>query len=186
MLRTVIPVVLLVLPLAACTGDAQPTEGASGGASESGSSEGVSPEVREGLVALYAGDHPRAQDTADGECFADALLERIAPGELEEVGVVVDGAVVTDLPLLEPETAGDWIGATFACVDYFEESARAQVAVTKGTVDWREYAACLREEIDLEVVRAALVAALGGDWDSDAVAALSRAQAECSTAANPG
>lgn len=178
MLRTVLPVTLLVPLLAACSGSSEDGPSGDGGPSPD-------PEVRSGLVALYAGDHPGEQDTRNGECFADALLDRVAPGELEEAGVVVDGAVAADLPLLDRGTAADWVGATFACVDYFEESARAQVAFSKGEVDWRGYAACLREEIDVEVVRAALVATLAGDWSSDDVTALSRAQADCSTLANP-
>lgn len=179
MLRTVLPVALLVPLLAACSGSSD--DGPSG---DSGPS--VDPEVRSGLAALYAGDHPGEQDTRNGECFADELLDRVNLRDLEAAGVVVDGAVAPTSPELEPELAEVWVDAMFSCMDFIDESARAQVAFTKGKVDWEQYAACLREDLDDDTVRAAVVGMLTGAWDSPDVAALTRAQADCSTEANPG
>jgi len=180
-IRALLAAPVLVLALAGCNGDPEPSPAAATGATGT-----VGPEVRPGLVALYAGDHPGEVDTRNGECFADALVERTSAAQLEAAGITVDGDVVADVPPLDTGTAADWVAATFDCVDYFEESARAQVAFTKGRLDRREYAACLRGGVDLEVVRAALVATLAGDWDSEHVTALTRAQAECSTLADPG
>ncbi|MCR6033006.1 hypothetical protein GGQ22_16395 [Nocardioides sp. zg-579] len=180
--RTVLAVPLLALLLTGCSGDSA-TPGSSGATRSSDAS--AAPEVRAGLAALYAGDRPGEEDTRNGECFADALLDRVSTAELEEAGVVVGGQVAATSPELEPDLAETWVDAMFSCMDFVEESARAQVAFTKGAVDWREYAACLRAELDEDAVRAAVVGMLSGDWRTPEVAALTDAQAECSAQADP-
>lgn len=187
------PVLALVVPLAlgGCSGDSGGSDGSggSGGSGSSGGSAAAStgfPEIRAGLVELYAGDHAGERDTTHGECFADALLADVPVADLEAAGVVVDGAVAPTSPTLDRDLAEQWVEAMLGCMDFIDESARAQVAFTKGKVDWQQYAACLRGELDETAVRAAVVGTLMGDWDSPDVAALTQAQAECSTAANPG
>ncbi|MEV7430741.1 MULTISPECIES: hypothetical protein [unclassified Nocardioides] len=180
MLRTALAASLLLVPLTGCTGGSEDPDGA-----PAPGPAGAAAEVRDGLAALYAGDHASATDTADGECFADALLAEVPVEELEAAGVLVDGSVAPTSPALEPALAEQWVDAMFGCMDFVEESARAQVAFTKGKVDWREYAACLRDALDEDAVRDAVVGTLTGDWGSPAVAALTDAQADCSASATP-
>ena len=142
--------------------------------------------VRADLAELWAGDAPSRQDAEAGRCFADALAERTTLTDLRDAGLV-DGsdAVVADLPVLDESVARDWVAAQLTCVDFVEESTRAQVAATKGALDAPAYAACLGEALDDEAVAAALVATLSGGFDSPAVERLSRAQVDCAAGAAP-
>lgn len=150
------------------------------------SSEEASPavpvDVRAGLAALYAGDHAEETDTADGACFADELADRVSLDELREAGLVTGSDdVAAVVPRLSDELAARWVDAQFACVDFVEESARAQVAASKGAIDAEAYAACLRAEITGAQLKAAAAQALTGDLTGADVARLSTAQLTCST-----
>ena len=142
--------------------------------------------VEEGLAALYAGDHATDQDTQSGACFAEELLDRAGVERLRDAGIITDaGEVSAELPAFDEETAGLWVDAQFACVDYVEESTRALSAQTKGRLDREAYAACLRDALTDEQIRAAVVATLTGDWEAEEVTALSDAQGGCTTASLP-
>lgn len=167
MTRTAALVVVTGLLLAGCSDDGP---------------EEVPEGVRTGLAALYAGDHPEAADTEDGACFADELLARASLDDLREAGLVTGDEVATDVPPLPADLAGTWVDAQFACVDFVEQSARAQVAASKGAIDAEAYAACLREEISEDQLRAAVAQALTGDLTGTDVSRLSTAQLTCATA----
>lgn len=150
------------------------------------SSEGEPPQdydaavVRDGLGALFAGDHPEARDTEAGVCFAQAFTEDTTPQELRAAGVLDERFdVVADLPTLTPGLAEKWVDAQFACTDFVAESTRAQVKVTKGRIDPDAYATCLRglmSELDL---RAAVLETLTAQWDGEHVSRLGAAQSDC-------
>ena len=142
--------------------------------------------MRGDLAALWAGDTPSTRDTEAAACFADALAERTTLADLRAAGLV-DGndAVVSTLPVLDEPSARAWVAAQLTCVDFVEESTRAQVAATKGAVDAPAYAACLGEALDDDAVTEALVATLSGGFDSPAVARLSQAQVDCVAGATP-
>jgi hypothetical protein len=143
-------------------------------------------EVEEGLAALFAGDHSTERDDASGACFAEELVDRAGVERLTEAGILTDaGTVAPELPAFDDETAGLWVDAQFACVDYVEESTRALSAQTKGRLDQKAYAACLRDALTDEQIRAAVVATLTGDWEAEEVTALSDAQGGCTTASLP-
>lgn len=136
--------------------------------------------IRSGLAALYAGDHATAADRRDGGCFAEQLVVRATPQELRDAGVLDDTwAVVTELPVLPEDLAGKWVDAQLACVDFVAESARAQAQVSHGTIDEEAYAACLRDLVPADRLRAALVETLTGAWDGADVTRLSEAQQTC-------
>jgi len=142
--------------------------------------------VRDGLGALFAGDHATPGDTEVGTCFAEAFTDTTTPQELREAGVLDERFdVVAELPPLSPEVAGKWVDAQFACTEFVEESTRAQDKVTKGRIDTEVYAACLRESLTDEQMRAGIVDALTGDWQGADLAALSRAQTDCAAEATP-
>lgn len=133
-----------------------------------------------GLSGLYAGDHAQPSERENGECFAEALLDRTDADALREGGVVDEtGEVVAELPVLERPLAVAWAGAQLECVDFVAESARAQSARSKGAVDEAAYADCLRAAITADEIEEALVASLTGEWESPAVARLADAQAGC-------
>lgn len=137
-------------------------------------------EVRAGLAALYAGDHPTATEREAAACFGEELATRASTAELRAGGLLTaDGTVVPEAPPLSADLASAWVDAQFACVDFVEESARAQVAATKGRVDPEEYAGCLRAAIDERQLKAAVAAALTGALDDPAVVRLSAAQQAC-------
>jgi hypothetical protein len=75
------------------------------------------------------------------------------------------------------------VDAQFACVDFAEESARAQGQASHATVDEAAYADCLRELVSTDQLRAAVIDTLTGVWDSTAVARLSEAQQTCAAEA---
>ncbi|CAN5500229.1 hypothetical protein BH11ACT8_BH11ACT8_31460 [soil metagenome] len=168
-------VLLLVVTASGCSGDAEPA------ADPSPSvvlllrdSDGV-----RGLARAYAGDHPDAQDLAEGKCFAERL-QADESLDLRAAGIVdATNAVVDPLPVFDEATAEAWIDAELACVDYADASARAILVQSKGAVDAESFTACLRAGLSDEQVRAALVDTLTGDFASDAVSLLSSTQADC-------
>lgn len=136
--------------------------------------------IRAGLAALYAGDHATGQDRRDGACFAGQLVVRATPRQLRDAGVLDDTwRVVPELPVLPEPLAELWVDAQFACVDFVEQSARAQAQVSHGNVDEEVYAACLRDLVSPDRLHAAVVETLTGAWDGPEVTRLSRAQATC-------
>lgn len=136
--------------------------------------------VRDGLAALFAGDHPEAQDAEAGACFAEAFTEGTTPEELRAAGLLDERYdVVAVLPTLAPEVAEAWADAQFACTDFVEESTRAQIKVTKGRLDPDAYAACLRGLMSDADLRAAVVETLTGQWDGEHVSRLGAAQSDC-------
>jgi hypothetical protein len=142
--------------------------------------------VQQGLVGLWVGDDVTPEDTATGECFAAALTDGSSPDELRDAGILDESyAVPAALPPLGREGAELWVDAQFACVDFVAESARAQVAATKGKVDRAAYETCLREALTEDQLREAAVQSVMGGFGGDAVAALSRAQLDCVQQALP-
>jgi hypothetical protein len=171
-LRTLVCLVPgLLLAASACTGDELPDE----------ASAAV---TRDGLAAMFAGDHPGDDDTETSRCFAEELTARISADQLRDAGVVDgEGYVVAELPPLPADVAASWADAQFACADFVEQSTRAQVKITRGRIDAEEYAACLRRELTEDDMRAATTSSLTGDWDSPALAALADAQPQCARSA---
>lgn len=178
MTRTAALVVLGLLLLGGCWDDSSTdaTTGATTGASD------VPDEVRAGLAALYAGDHAQDADAEDGACFASELADRVSLAQLREAGLVTaSDEVATVVPRLPEGLAATWVDAQFACVDFVEESARAQVAASKGAIDAEAYAACLRDEITEDQLKAAVTQALTGDLTGPDISRLSDAQLTCAT-----
>lgn len=170
MLRRVLVLTALVA-VGACSNDSEPP------------SEYDAAVVRDGLGALFAGDHAAAGDTEVGTCFAEAFTDATSPEELRAAGVLDERFdVVAELPPLSPGVAGKWVDAQFACTDFVEESARAQAKVTKGRIDTEAYAACLGDALTDDQIRDGTVDALTGDWQGVALAALGRAQTDCAEA----
>ena len=129
--------------------------------------------VEQGIADLYAGDHATDQDTEAGACFAEELLDRAGVERLRDAGIITDsGEVAAELPAFDAETARLWVDAQFACVDYVEESTRALLAQTKGKLDQATYAACLRDALTEDQLRAAVEATLTGAWEAPEVTAL--------------
>lgn len=136
--------------------------------------------VRAGLAALFAGDHPEAEDAEAGACFAEAFTGATTPAELREAGLLDERyAVVADLPTLTPEVAKTWVDAQFSCTDFVAESTRAQIKATKGRLDPDAYAACLRGLMSDDDLRAAVLESLTGQWDGEHVSRLGAAQSDC-------
>jgi hypothetical protein len=142
--------------------------------------------TRDGLGALFAGDHPGDRETAAGRCFARELTDRVPRERLREAGVLdASYGVVADLPPLPAGIAEDWARAQLACTDFVAESTRAQVTISKGRIDAERYAGCLRRTLDEAELEAAVAGTLAGDWDAPAVASLGAAQARCARASMP-
>lgn len=141
--------------------------------------------VRDGLADLYAGPGASREDRSVATCFADALLERLALADLEAAGLLAGGDVVGTSPVLDEPTAEAWVDAQLTCSDYVEVSTSAQLDATKGAVDAAGYEACLRDRLDDELLRTALVATLTAGWDRPEVTELARAQGDCATANLP-
>jgi len=136
--------------------------------------------IREGLVALWVGDDESPDETAAGECFAGELTDRATADELRDAGILDDSyAVLSELPSFDRDGAELWVDAQFACVDFVSESARAQVAATKGKVDAAAYEACLRDSLTDDQLREAAIQSVMGDLGGDAVSAFSQAQLTC-------
>jgi hypothetical protein len=167
----------LLLAAAGCSGD------------EPAGSDSPDPalaDARAGLAALFAGDHPGARDVANGECFAEELTATTSLDALQAAGVLDSSYdVVADLPPLREDVAQAWADAQFACTDFVEESTRAQQAATKGGVEAEAYAACLRDTLDEDEMKAAVVDSLVGNWQGPALLALGRAQSDCAEDAVP-
>ena len=141
--------------------------------------------LAEGLAALYAGDHPDREDVREGDCFAEALLGSTMPAALQDSGLVgADGRVATEIPPLGDDVAGLVADAQLACTDFIADSTAAQVSVTKGRLDAEAYAACLRDALSDDDIRATVVASLQGDLGDPAVRALSDAQDGCAQVAD--
>ena len=172
-------VISLTLVLSGCQSD--------GGDPEAGSRPTPDPPaIREGLASLFAGDHPGSRENAEGQCFAEELTAAVSPEELQSAGVLdASYDVVSEPPPLPEDVASAWADAQLACADFVEASTRAQVKVTKGDLDQQAYAACLRQRLTDDDIRAAVAASLGGDFDAPEVSALSTAQADCARRATP-
>jgi hypothetical protein len=141
----------------------------------------ASAEFRSSLVDLYTGDHATGEDTDAAECFADALLERVTPRQLRDGGVLdAASAPRTEGVALSEPVAEAWTEAQMGCTDFVEESTQAQEALTKGRLDAEAYAACLDGRLTATTIHEASVSTLMARLDDPAVAALSRAQSECS------
>ncbi len=173
MLRPVL-VLIALASLSACSNESEPP------------SDYDAAVVRDGLAALFAGDHAGPGDTEVGACFARELTDATSPQELRAAGVLDERFdVVAALPPLPDELADTWVDAQFACTDFVEESTRAQEKVTKGRIDTEAYAGCLREALTEEQMRAGTADALTGDWQGEDLAELGRAQSDCAAAATP-
>jgi hypothetical protein len=59
-------------------------------------------------------------------------------------------------------------------------------SLSKGALDRAAYAECLTEALDDDAQREALVAAVSGQWDDPALAALSDAQSRCARSSGAG
>jgi hypothetical protein len=141
----------------------------------------ASAEVRSSLVDLYTGDRATADDTDAAECFADALLERVTPRQLRDGGILdAANAPRTEGVALSEPVAEAWTEAQMGCTDFVEESTQAQEALTDGRLDAEAYAACLDARLTATTIHEASVSTLMAHLDDPAVAALSRAQSECS------
>jgi hypothetical protein len=157
----------VLLACLACSGDELPDE--------------ATPAVtRDGLAALFAGDHAETDATETASCFAEELTDRIPQDQLREAGVVDDeGYVVGELPPLTEDVAASWVEAQFACVDFVAISTDAQERITKGRLDRTAYAECLQGLLTEDEMRAGVAAPLRGEWDAPEVAALADAQGSC-------
>ncbi len=143
--------------------------------------------VRGELVSLFAGGHEGQDSTATAECFADDLLDRVTAQQLRAGGVLdADYGANREITLLDQPVAEAWTDAQLACTDFVAESTKAQVALTKGTIDTASYAACLDDRLDADTIRAASVATLMAEWSHPAVKKLSVSQSVCSKASVPG
>lgn len=149
-------------------------------------------ELARGLAALYAGagtgraGTPAAQQAAsEADCFGEVLARAVPASALIEAGLLVDGQVVEQAPVLPEQLARQWFAAQQACADFVVVSTRAQAAATKGRLDREAYAACLRGALDAAALEEAVVATLTARWDDPAVAALADAQATCARGALP-
>ena len=173
----VLAAALLALTLSGCDeGDPPAAEG----------SGADSAAIRGDLAALYAGDHAGEEETASGDCFAEAFTALTTHDQLRDAGVLdASYAVVAELPVLPPDVAEAWVEAQFGCSDFVIESTNAQVKISKGRIDTEKYAACLRQEVTEDDLRAAATSSLTGDWDAPSVSALADAQGRCSRAAMP-
>ncbi len=183
--RTCVLVTGLVIGLVLMLGGCQ-----SGGSDpDGGSGDGPTPDlstIRSDLASLFAGDHPGSRENAEGKCFAEELTAAVSPEQLRSAGVLdASYDVVAAPPPLPEDVAGDWAEAQLACADFVEASTRAQVKVTKGDLDGEAYAACLRQKLTDDEIRAAVAASLSGDFDAPEVGVLSAAQSACAKLARP-
>ena len=136
--------------------------------------------LAEGLAAMYAGDHPDAEDRREGACFAGELLGSTMPAALQSGGLLdEDGRVATEVPVLDPDLAESVADAQLACTDFVADATAAQVSISKGDLDRAAYSRCLRRALPPEDVRAGVVASLQGLWEDPALSAITDAQAAC-------
>jgi hypothetical protein len=136
--------------------------------------------ARKSLVTLWVGDDATPATLKAGRCFATMLVSNSSPEELRDAGILdASYAVVAQLPSFDREGAELWVDAQFACVDFVAESARAQVAATKGKVDRAAYETCLRDALSEDQLREAAIESVMGDLGGEAVTAFSQAQLAC-------
>ena len=174
-MRLLLCCLLALTGLSACSEPAEPSEPTP--ADPSSYDEAA---LAEGLAAMYAGDHPAAEDRREGACFAEELLGSTMPAALESGGLLgEDGRVVTEVPVLDAELAGPVADAQLACTDFVADATAAQVSISKGDLDRAAYTRCLRRALPPEDVRAGVVASLQGLWDDPALTAITDAQAAC-------
>lgn len=191
MIRPVRPLALLLLALLllGCSGgDPEPPEQEFGpGPQMDESYPGFDLRAaHKNLARLWVGDDETPGSLESGRCFATMLVSNNTPDELRKAGILdTEYAVVPELPSFDREGAELWVDAQLACVDFVGESARAQVAATKGKVERAAYETCLREALTEDQLREAAVQSVMGDFGGDAVAALSRAQLDCVQQALP-
>lgn len=134
--------------------------------------------VRAGLVERYADGETGAAVRAEGECFADRLLDAVSLEELVGAEVVDDkGQVSPAAPLLTVDVAGAWFDAFDACADYATTAARAITGV-----DPAAFKTCFDAAVPADAVRAGVIDTLTGRSDTDAARALGEAQATCAAA----
>jgi hypothetical protein len=180
----VLALLLPALVLCGCSGGVKENPPASGGPPPGPSrlvdERFVQWQVRKGLFALYVGDDKSPENREAGSCFAGALMTSNHPEELRDARILdAEYAVVKELPSFDREGAELWVDAQFACVDFVAESARAQVAATKGKVDRAAYETCLRDALSEDQLREAAIESVMGDLGGEAVTALSQAQLAC-------
>jgi hypothetical protein len=171
--RALAAVVLLVpvAALAGCSGD--------DGTGDASSDAAVT-RARDGLAALFAGDHPEARQQAAARCFAEELTRTTSLDALQAAGVLDSSYdVEAEAPVLREDVAQAWADAQFACTDFVEESTRAQQAATKGRIEDAPYADCLRSQLTEAEMKAAVVDSLTGDWQGADLLRLGRAQSDC-------
>ncbi len=178
-LSSLVATAAALLLLAGCSDDAEP-EAAPTPTPDAQVEPGAATTYEAGLARLYVGDSTDPQEQLDGACFAAALLERLDTDALTEAGIITpQGRVTRTLPVFDEATATVWADAQLSCVDYVEASTRALLTQRRGDLDAEAYAACLRDALSAEEVRAALVQTLSGGFDSPEVAALATAQVTC-------
>lgn len=175
-MRPAVSVLLLLLGLAlsSCTGsqESEPTPPPATSYDEAA--------VAEGLAAMYAGDHPDAEDRREGACFAEELLGSTMPAALQSGGLLDDeGRVAAEVPVLDAALAEPVADAQLACSDFVADATAAQVSISKGDLDRAAYSRCLRRALPPEDIRAGVVASLQGLWDDPALSAITDAQAAC-------
>lgn len=142
--------------------------------------------LAEEIAGEFSGDHATPALRKEGRCFADALLDRAGPEQLRSAGLVdAEGHLVLPLPTVSDDLATTWVEAQEQCSDFVTSSTEALFAQSKGKLDREAYAACLRRTLSEDEMRAGLVAAITGDLQSEEVAALSEAQADCAGEALP-
>jgi hypothetical protein len=148
--------------------------------SQSDDREPVPDRVRTGLAALYAGPSPSAEVAAEGECFADALDERLTLDQLVDAGLVRDDGEATEVaPMLDVDVADAWVDAMGACTTYVDVATRTALADDPGLAP-TAYADCLTGAVPDGRVREALVATLTGRFGTDPAAVeLAAAQERC-------
>lgn len=176
-MRPAISLLLALLGLTACTG---PTEQPAPPAPSAAGSSYDEAALAEGLAAMYAGDHPDAEDRREGACFAEELLGSTTPEALQSGGLLDDeGRVAPEVPVLDAALAEPVADAQLACTDFVADATAAQVSISKGDLDRAAYERCLRSELPPADVRAGVVASLQGLWEDPALSAITDAQAAC-------
>ena len=176
--RTCVLVTGLVMSLVLALGGCQ----SSGSDADAGSGDGPDADPAASVPAWRRSSPvttPEPGRTPRGTCFAEELTASRSPrSSCGRPGCSTRRTTSsTSLPPLPEDVAGDWADAQLACADFVEASTRAQVKVTKGDLDGEAYAACLRQKLTDDEIRAAVAASLSGDFDAAEVSALSTAQA---------
>lgn len=172
-MRPLLSCLLVLLGSTACTG----SPGSAGPPAVPSYDEDT---VAQGLAAMFAGDHPDAEDRREGACFAEQLLGSTGPETLREGGLLdADGRVGVEVPVLDAALAGPVADAQLACTDFIADATAAQVSISSGDLDRAAYERCLRAALPPAEVRAGVVASLQGLWDDPALTAVTDAQSAC-------